>query len=79
MIPPNIPGRSDDSSPLYLDFKRVLSISTAYLYQMLKTGDIELSEIIKPPWIHQLVQRCYGFQARVCVPDPTDTRLSAQV
>ena len=79
MIPPNIPGRADDSEPLYLDFKRVLSVSTAYLYQMLKEGDIELGEIIKPPWIHQLVDRCYGFQSRVCVPDPTDTRPSARV
>ncbi len=78
MIPPNIPGRAEDSSPLYLDFKRILSIPTAYLYQILKAGNIVLGEIIEPPWIHQLVHRCYGFQSRVCVPDPTDTRPSAQ-
>ena len=79
MIASNIPGRLDDLGPLYLDFKRVLSISTAYLYQLLNAGDMELGEIIEPPWIHQLVQRCYGFQSRVCVPDPNDMRPSARV
>ena len=78
MIASNIPGRLNDLGPLYLDFKRVLSVSTAYLYHLLNAGDMELSEIIEPPWIHQLVQRCYGFQSRVCVPDPNDTRPSAQ-
>ena len=79
MVPPDIRGRPDNSEPLYLDFKRVLSVSTAYLYQMLETSDLELGEIIEPPWLHQLVHRCYGFQSRVCVPDPTDPRSSAQV
>ena len=78
MISPGVLGRPDDASPFYLDFKRVLSVSTAYLYQLVNAGGIELDRIIKPPWIHQLIQRCYGFQARVCVPDPEDRRSSAQ-
>lgn len=79
MIAPSVLGRPDNAPPLYLDFKRVLSVSTAYLYQFLNAGGVELDKVIKPPWIHQLIQRCYGFQARVCVPDPTDTRTSAQI
>ena len=79
MIAPSVLRRPDDATPLYLDFKRVLSISTAFLYQLLNAGGVELDNIINPPWIHQLIQRCYGFQARVCVPDPTDRRPSAEI
>lgn len=78
-ILPTVLGRPDDESPLYLDFKRIVSFSAEYVYASLEKGDIERDSIIQPPWIHQLVQRCYAFQARVCVPDPMDPRPSAQV
>ena len=78
-ISPAVLGRPDNDPPLYLDFKRIVSFSTEYLYALLDEGGIEPDSIIQPPWIHQLVQRCYAFQARVCVPDPTDPRLSAQL
>lgn len=78
-ILPSALGRVDSDVRLYLDFKRIFSVSTEYLYALLETGGLEMDAILEPPWIHQLVQRCYAFQARVCVPDPTDLRPSAQV
>ena len=77
-IPPSALGRPDSDMPLYLDFKRILGVSTEYLYAALDAGQLGMETVIEPPWIHQLVQRCYAFQARVCVPDPADQRPSAR-
>ena len=72
-------GPANSDMPLYADFKRIFSVSTEYLCALLETGGLEMDAVLDPPWLHQLVQRCYAFQARVCVPDPTDLRPSAQV
>ena len=77
-IPASAVGRSDSTTPLYSDFKRIFGVSTEYLYAALDAGQLEMDAVIAPPWIHQLVQRCYAFQARVCVPDPADQRPSAR-
>ena len=77
-IPSSALGRPDSDALLYLDFKRTLGVATEYLYVTLNVGLLEMDGVIEPPWIHQLVQRCYAFQARVCVPDPADQRPSAQ-
>lgn len=71
-------GRADSDGRQYVDFKRIFSVSTEYLYALLDGDGLEMDAILEPPWIHQLVQRCYAFQARVCVPDPMDRRPSAQ-
>jgi hypothetical protein len=68
-----------DHPDLYLDFKRIISLPTDYLYFKLNDGSTERRGVIPEPWINQLVQRCFGFQARVCVPDLSDPRPSAQV
>jgi hypothetical protein len=60
---------------LYLDFKRVFSVPTDYLYAQLSQGTVGSCGGIPEPWINHLVQRCYQFQSRVCVPDPSDTRV----
>ena len=59
---------------LFLDFKRVLSLSTEHLYRSIINGSVQRRGVIPPPWITRLVQRCYGFQGRVCLPDPYDPR-----
>jgi hypothetical protein len=64
---------------LFLDFKRIISVPTEYLYRKLNDNSAERCGEIPPPWMSQLLQRCYGFQGRVCVPDPSDLRLSAQI
>ena len=61
---------------LFLDFKRIISVTTEFLYLKLSDRSIERCGEIQEPWINQLVQRCYGYQARVCVPDPSDPRMS---
>lgn len=67
-----------DLPELFLDFKRVLSLSTEHLYRSVLNGSTQRCGVIPPPWITRLVQRCYGFQGRVCLPDPSDPRPSAQ-
>lgn len=77
-IPQEALARADSDARLYLDFKRIFSVSTEYLYALLEADGLEMDAILEPPWLYQLVQRCYAFQARVCVPDPMDRRPSAQ-
>ena len=67
-----------DHPDLFLDFRRIISVPTGHLYLKLSDGSIERCGEIREPWIYQLVQRCFGYQARVCVPDPYDIRPSAQ-
>ena len=67
-----------DLPELFLDFKRVLSLPTEHLYRSVINGSVERRGVIPAPWITRLVQRCYGFQGRVCLPDPSDPRPSAQ-
>ena len=67
-------GHDYDHPDLYLDFKRVLSVPTDYLYAHLNQGKVGICGRIPEPWLSHLVQRCYGFQSRVCLPDPSDTR-----
>jgi hypothetical protein len=67
-----------DLPELFSDFKRVLSLSTEHLYRSVLNGSVQRCGVIPPPWITRLVQRCYGFQGRVCLPDPSDLRPSAQ-
>ena len=71
-------GYADSDACWYVDFKRIFSVSTEYLYALLDADGLEMDAILEPPWIHQLVQRCYAFQGRVCVPDPMDRRSAAQ-
>ena len=65
-----------DQPELFLDFRRLISVPTGYLYGKLRDGSIERCGTIPSPWINHLVQRCYRFQSRVCVPDPSDPRPS---
>jgi hypothetical protein len=60
--------------PLYLDFKRIFSASTEYLYAVLEEGTIGREGVVPSLWINQLVQRCYVFNGRICVPDANDPR-----
>lgn len=65
-------------SELFLDFKRVISLPTEHLYRSILNGSVKRLGVIPSPYIIRLVQRCYGFQGRVCLPDPSDPRPSAQ-
>ena len=63
-----------DHTDLYLDFKRVFGVPTDYLYVKLSQGDVERCDRIPEPWVNLVVQRCFRFQSRICVPDPSDPR-----
>ena len=59
---------------LFLDFKRLFSIPTEFLYKSLELDGIERRGFIPSPWVNSLIDRLFHFQARVCVPDPDDPR-----
>ena len=58
----------------FLDFKRVFSLPTILLYASLESGQITRGGAVPAPWIHSVADRLFGFQGRVCLPDPSDTR-----
>lgn len=60
---------------LYLDFKRMFSIPTEFLYDSLGNGEVRRQGVIPPIWLHSLIQRYFAFHSRVGVPDPDDRRL----
>jgi hypothetical protein len=75
-IPPAAKDAEDALSipALFLDFKQMFSVPTAYLYQSLKAGDVTRQGVMPPIWVHQLMQRYFAFHSRVGVPDPNDER-----
>ena len=60
---------------LYLDFKRMLSMPSTFLYKSLQSGGVERRGVIPSPWVDSLIDRLFHFQGRVCVPDPNDARM----
>ena len=68
-------GQEDKLLPdFFLDFKRMFSIPTDYLYAALESGQIERQGAVPVPLIYQLVNKLFYFQGRVCIPDPNDSR-----
>ena len=59
---------------LYLDFKRMFSMPTKFLYASLSCEGVERRGVIPSPWVDSLIDRLFHFQGRVCVPDPDDKR-----
>ena len=57
----------------FLDFKRMFTIPTEFLYCLLESGATQRMGIVPPVWIHQLIQRYFAFHSRVGVPDPADS------
>ena len=57
---------------LFLDFKRMFSIPTEFLYSSLTTGGVERRGVIPAIWVHSLIHRYFAFHSRVGVPDPND-------
>ena len=55
---------------LYMDFKRMFTMPTEFLYGCLATWEVERLGIIPPIWIHDLIQRYFAFHSRIGVPDP---------
>ena len=58
----------------FLDFKKMFSISTDFLYKSLETGELKQQGVIHPIWLHSLIQRYFAFHSRIGVPDPEDKR-----
>ncbi len=56
----------------FLDFKRLFSIPTEFLYESINAGDVERQGVLPAIWVHSLIQRYYAFHSRVGVPDPED-------
>ena len=56
----------------FLDFKRMFTVQTEFLYKLLDSGKAQRLGIVPSVWIHQLIQRYFAFHSRVGVPDPAD-------
>ena len=67
-------GTGNEHPEFFLDFKRVFSLPATLLYGSLESGRTTREGSIPPPWIHSLADRLFGFQGRVCLPDPSDNR-----
>lgn len=70
-----VEGMEGVSTPdFYLDFLRTFSMPRDFLYSAVESGAVKKQCLIPPPMIHQLTDRLFNFQGRVCVPDPEDHR-----
>ena len=68
-------GRKDDNLPDYfLDFKRVFTLPTEWLYETLSTGKATRNGVIPSPWVHSMAGRLFNYQGRIGLPDPSDNR-----
>lgn len=54
---------------LYLDFKKTIALSTQSLYSESGSVQVPRKAIVPPVYVHDLIQRFYGFLSRVGVPD----------
>ena len=59
---------------LYLDFKRMFSMSTKFIYASLLCEGVERRGVMPSPWVDSVIDSLFHFQGRVCVPDPDDRR-----
>ena len=71
------PGKVADGSDvehpaLYLDFKRMFTLPTEFLYRCLEIETVQRLGVVPPIWIHDLIQRYFAFHSRIGVPDPED-------
>lgn len=71
------PGKVADSAnlehpALYLDFKRLFTLPTEFLYRCLEMEIVQRRGVVPPIWIHDLIQRYFAFHSRIGVPDPED-------
>ena len=59
---------------LFLDFKKMFSISTEFLYKSIEAGGVKRQGVVPPIWLHSLIHRYFAFHSRIGVPDPEDKR-----
>lgn len=68
-------GQQDSDEPeYYLDFKKVFTLPTSWLYESIRSGEVKRKGVIPQPWVQSLVQRMLAYQGRVGLPDPSDPR-----
>jgi hypothetical protein len=53
---------------LYMDFKRVIAVRTGQLYEGILGGHTERVAMLPPYYLHDAIQRFYGFLSRVALP-----------
>ena len=73
-LPPGkVTGGSDVEHPaFYLDFKRMFTLPTEFLYRCLEIETVQRRGVVPTIWIHDLIQRYFAFHSRIGVPDPED-------
>ncbi|MBI2842218.1 MAG: hypothetical protein HYX78_02335 [Armatimonadetes bacterium] len=59
-------GNSDRSLPeLYVDFKRILSLPTGFVYDLLYRNEAQRVALVPGLYLHDFVHRLYSFLGRV--------------
>jgi hypothetical protein len=54
---------------LYLDFKTPLTLPTHLLYEGIRLYEVRRLAVVPPVYLHDLIQRFYGFLSRIALPD----------
>lgn len=54
---------------LIMDFKKLFALTVAGLYQGFSSAEVQRVALIPPIYVHDLMQRCFGFLSRVGLPD----------
>jgi hypothetical protein len=56
-----------DLPGLFLDFRKVIALPTPFVYEGLRSHGVSRIAIVPPFYIHDLVQRCWSYHARVAI------------
>ncbi|GAG14521.1 unnamed protein product, partial [marine sediment metagenome] len=58
-------------SDLYLDFQKAIALPCSGLYEALRQNGIKRVAVVPAIYVHDLMQRFYGFWSRVGLPTPS--------
>ena len=53
---------------IYIDFRKHFTVPTGFLYDRISVGGVTRRAVVPPFYSHQLMQRFYGYQARIAIP-----------
>jgi len=63
-----VAGQEPLTTELFLDFKRVISVPIASLYEGIVTGGTRRLAVIPQNYVYDLAQRFYAFRSRIGQP-----------
>ncbi|MBI2853256.1 MAG: hypothetical protein HYX84_09240 [Chloroflexi bacterium] len=71
-------GNAEEVLPdLYIDFKRVFSLPTDYVYWLIDSGYSIRKAVVPDPYLRDVVQRLFSYLSRVAIPEDEDQPVPA--